>query len=71
MNNIIIEKSSQDSRSYKLLSLDNKLTVLLIKDKGTLTSKFKLSNIFSQKETDKSAACMSVNIGSICDPSDS
>ena len=34
MNKIIVEKSSKDDRSYKILHLDNKLTALLIKDKG-------------------------------------
>jgi secreted Zn-dependent insulinase-like peptidase len=43
-----ITKSRSDDRAYKLLTLENRLQVLLISD----------------PETDKSAASMDVNVGS-------
>jgi len=47
-----IIKSQNDKRDYRVLQLQNKLTCLLISD----------------KDTDKSAASLDVNIGSIFDP---
>ncbi|VDQ16537.1 unnamed protein product [Trichobilharzia regenti] len=48
----VIRKSENDSRSYKVMLLRNRMKVLLISDPNT----------------DKSAACLSVNIGSLSDP---
>ncbi|TPP63358.1 Insulin-degrading enzyme [Fasciola gigantica] len=49
---IELEKSPNDKRIYKAYHADNGLRVLLISD----------------PETDKAAACMTVNVGSLCDP---
>ena len=49
-----IRKSKIDSRIYKALSLPNKLSCLLISD----------------KDTEKSAAALNVNVGSLEDPKD-
>nr|CAH8840917.1 unnamed protein product [Trichobilharzia regenti] len=48
----VIRKSENDPRSYKVMLLRNRMKVLLISDPNT----------------DKSAACLSVNIGSLSDP---
>jgi insulysin len=47
-----IEKSEQDDRDYKLVTLPNKLQCLLISD----------------PTTDKAAAAMDVRVGHLCDP---
>jgi insulysin len=50
----LLVKSKIDQRLYKSLVLSNKLSCLLISD----------------KDTEKSAAAMNVNVGSLEDPSD-
>ncbi|KER29306.1 hypothetical protein T265_04051 [Opisthorchis viverrini] len=47
-----VTKSPYDDRNYKYTSLKNGLRVLLIND----------------PETEKAAACLSLNVGSLCDP---
>ncbi|KAI8825830.1 Metalloenzyme, LuxS/M16 peptidase-like protein [Fimicolochytrium jonesii] len=49
-----IIKPDQDDRSYRLLTLDNKLQALLISDPNT----------------DKSSAALDVHVGHLCDPDD-
>uniref|UniRef100_A0A5K4FBS3 Insulin-degrading enzyme n=1 Tax=Schistosoma mansoni TaxID=6183 RepID=A0A5K4FBS3_SCHMA len=48
----VVQKSANDLREYKVMRLCNRMKVLLISD----------------PETDKSAVCLSVNIGSLSDP---
>ncbi|TNN18138.1 Insulin-degrading enzyme [Schistosoma japonicum] len=48
----LLKKSANDLRRYKVMVLKNKMKVLLISD----------------TETDKSAVCLSVNVGSLSDP---
>ena len=47
-----INKSPNDDREYKFWILDNKLEVIIVKD----------------KDTKKSAACLDVHIGAALDP---
>lgn len=49
-----LEKPLLDERKYRVVQLPNKLEVLLIHD----------------PDTDRSAAAMDVNVGSLADPSD-
>ncbi|KAF5398097.1 Insulin-degrading enzyme, partial [Paragonimus heterotremus] len=51
-SSVIVTKSPYDDREYKYMELPNKMRVLLISDPNT----------------DKAAACMAVNVGSLSDP---
>ncbi|CAH8476306.1 unnamed protein product [Schistosoma turkestanicum] len=51
-SSLVVQKSVNDLREYKVVILCNRMKVLLISD----------------PETDKSAVCLSVNIGSLSDP---
>ncbi|EGG21700.1 Insulin-degrading enzyme [Cavenderia fasciculata] len=51
---VIIEKSPNDDREYKYLTLDNMIKVVLVSD----------------PQTDKSGAALSVNVGSLSNPPD-
>lgn len=50
-----IIKSPNDPRLYQMITLSNKMEILLISD----------------QDADKSAACLNISIGSIDDPKDS
>ena len=52
LSNMLIKKSKNDDRLYKYLRLKNDLRCLLVSD----------------KDVEKSAACMYVNVGSLYDP---
>ena len=75
--NQIINKPSIDKRDYKFITLDNKLDVLLIHDKGFLFFSIK-THLFDSplicdskkfyEDADKSACAVSTRVGHFSDP---
>ena len=72
-----IIKSPYDKRTYTFIKFDNGLECLYIHDSGINNknmNRFKLKNIFLNciflKETEKSACCLDVLVGSLDEPQD-